>query len=118
VFPAFLIQIVVVLLVVGLILWAVTQIPMDATIARIIRVVVIVCVVIWLLYVLLGIAGTGPVFQRRASLNTENTERIARPLDFLYPSAYCRECARPVRGDTIACPACGAGNPVPIARRM
>jgi hypothetical protein len=59
--PIFLIQIVVALAIVGLILWVVTQIPMDATIARIIRVVVIVCVVIWLLYALLGVAGTGPV---------------------------------------------------------
>jgi hypothetical protein len=55
--PAFLIQIVVCLVVVGLLLWLVTQIPMDPAISRIIRVVVIVCVVIWLLYVLLGITG-------------------------------------------------------------
>jgi hypothetical protein len=59
-FPAFLIQVVVVLIIVGLILWVITQIPMDATIARIIRVVVIVCVCIWLLYVLLGVTGSHP----------------------------------------------------------
>jgi hypothetical protein len=58
-FPAFLIQIIVVLIVVGLLLWVVTQIPMDAAIARIIRVVVIVAVCIWLLYVLAGVAGVG-----------------------------------------------------------
>jgi hypothetical protein len=58
-FPAFLIQIIVVLIVVGLLLWVVTQIPMDAAIARIIRVVVIVAVCIWLLYVLVGVAGVG-----------------------------------------------------------
>ena len=59
-FPIFLIQIVIALVIVGLVLWVVTQIPMDAAIARIIRVVVIVCVVIWLLYVVLGMTGSGP----------------------------------------------------------
>lgn len=53
----FLIQIVVALVIVGLLLWVVTQIPMDPAIARIIRVVVIVFVVIWLLYLLVGMFG-------------------------------------------------------------
>lgn len=53
-FPAFLIHIVIVLIVVGLLLWIVQQIPMDATIARIIRVVVVVMVCLWLLSILLG----------------------------------------------------------------
>jgi len=53
-FPGFLIEIIVVLVIVGLILWVIQQIPMDATIARIIRVVVIVCVAVWLLCLLLG----------------------------------------------------------------
>ena len=52
--PIFLIQIIVALVIVGLVLWVVAQIPMDAAIARIIRVVVIAFVVIWLLYVVLG----------------------------------------------------------------
>ena len=56
-FPAALIQIVIVLAICGLLLWAITQFPMYATIARIIRVVVIVAVVIYLLYFLLGMAG-------------------------------------------------------------
>lgn len=56
-FPAFLIQILIVLIIVGLLLWIVQQIPMDATIARIIRVVVVVLVLIWLLYVLVGVVG-------------------------------------------------------------
>jgi len=43
-FSAFLIQVIVVLIIVGLLLWIVQQIPMDATIARIIRVVVVVAV--------------------------------------------------------------------------
>jgi hypothetical protein len=58
-FPGFLIQIVIVLIIVGLLLWIVQQIPMDATIARIIRVVVIVCVCIWLLYFLVGFLPSG-----------------------------------------------------------
>lgn len=49
-----LIYIVVMLVVVGLILWAIQQFPMDPTIARLIRVVVVVFAVIFLLYYLLG----------------------------------------------------------------
>jgi hypothetical protein len=65
-FPAVLLQVVIVLAIVGLILWAVTQIPMDPTIARVIRVVVIVFVFIWLIYLLAGFAGgiSSPVFRR------------------------------------------------------
>ena len=40
-FPALLINVVIVLVIVGLVLWVLSQIPMDPTIARIIRVVVI-----------------------------------------------------------------------------
>ena len=44
------IQLVVVLIVIGLLLWVVeTQLPLDPTIKRIIHVVVIVAVVLWLL---------------------------------------------------------------------
>jgi hypothetical protein len=53
-FPAFLIQLIVVLLIVGLVLWGISQIPMDPTIARIIRVVIIIVVCIWLIYFLVG----------------------------------------------------------------
>lgn len=66
-FPMALFQILIVLIVVGLILWGISQIPMDATIARIIRVVVIVFVAIWLIYLLFGMAGsmsTGTIFHR------------------------------------------------------
>ncbi len=45
------IQLIVVLALVGLALWAVGQFPMDATIMKIIRVVVIVIVVLWVLEV-------------------------------------------------------------------
>ena len=46
-FPVLLLQLVAALVIVGLILWALTQIPMDPTIAKIIRVLVIVCVGVW-----------------------------------------------------------------------
>lgn len=49
-----LISIVVTLIVAGLLLWVVSQIPMDPTIARIIRVVVIVFVVLYLLQIFTG----------------------------------------------------------------
>jgi hypothetical protein len=52
---AALINIVVVLAIVGLILWGVSQIPMDPAIAKVIRVVVIVFVFIYLLYFLVGL---------------------------------------------------------------
>lgn len=42
-------SIIVALVLVGLALWVVGQIPMDPTVARILRVVVIVAVVLWLL---------------------------------------------------------------------
>lgn len=51
-FPAALIQVLIALLVVGVILWGISQIPMDATIARFIGVAVIVIVAIWLIYLL------------------------------------------------------------------
>lgn len=63
----FLLSIVVALVIVGLILWVVQQIPMDPVIARIIRVVVIVAVVLWLLTLLVPMFGTFalPAYPRR-----------------------------------------------------
>jgi hypothetical protein len=59
-----LISIVVALVIIGLLLWVVEQIPMDPTIARIIRVVVIVFAVLYLLSLFSGVFGglslTGP----------------------------------------------------------
>jgi hypothetical protein len=50
-----LIQLVVILIVVGVLLWlAETYIPMDAQIKRIMRIVVIVAVVLWLIGVFVG----------------------------------------------------------------
>ena len=60
-FPVLLLQLVAALVIVGLILWALTQIPMDPTIAKVIRVLVIVVVCVWLVYVLLGMAGSAPI---------------------------------------------------------
>lgn len=60
----FLIEIIVALVIVGLVLWVVQQIPMDPAIAKIIRVVVIVFVVLWLLTVFVPmIGGSWPSFQ-------------------------------------------------------
>lgn len=53
-----LITVIVVLIVVGLLLWLVSQLPIDATIQRIIHVVVIVAVVLWLLQ---AFTGAGPL---------------------------------------------------------
>jgi hypothetical protein len=56
-----LIQLVVILIVVGVLLWAVnTYIPMDARIKQIINAVVIIAIVIWLLFWLLAIVGLVP----------------------------------------------------------
>jgi len=57
--PGFVIEIVVVLVIVGLLLWLLTQFPIDPTLHRIIRAVVIVFVVLWLLYVFIGEFPTG-----------------------------------------------------------
>ena len=46
-----LIQIVIVLIVIGVLLWLVNLIPMQGTIKSILNVVVVICVVLWLLNV-------------------------------------------------------------------
>jgi hypothetical protein len=53
------ISILVALVLVGLALWVVGQIPMDATIRRILHVVVVVLLVLWLLKVF-GLLSGGP----------------------------------------------------------
>ena len=60
-----LIYIVIVLVIVGLALWVLSQIPMDPTIARIIRVVIIVFVCVWLLYWLVGMMPSGSLLPPR-----------------------------------------------------
>lgn len=54
---AFLLEVVVTLIIVGLVLWLLTQIPMDPTIQRVSRAVVIVVACIWLLGILLRMIG-------------------------------------------------------------
>jgi hypothetical protein len=57
-----LIELVVILVVVGVLLWLVeTQIPMDASIKTLIKVVVIVVVVLWLLRLFVGDVPIVPV---------------------------------------------------------
>lgn len=58
-------SIIVALVVVGLILWVVQQLPIDAAIVRIIRVVVIVIVVLWLLSFLMGYGPSTGWYPRR-----------------------------------------------------
>lgn len=64
-FPPFFINLLVVLIVMGLLLWVVSLIPMDPTIKQIIHVVVIVFVCLWLIYVLLGYSNGVPMFPHR-----------------------------------------------------
>ena len=60
-----LVSVLIALLIVGLILWAISQIPMDPLIARIIRVVVVVIVCIWLIYFLAGFLPGGLSYPMR-----------------------------------------------------
>jgi hypothetical protein len=64
-FPYFLVQLLVALIVIGLLLYVVSIIPMDPTIRQIIRVVVIVFVCIWMIYLLMGYFPAGASFPRR-----------------------------------------------------
>jgi len=64
-FPGFLIEILIVLLIVGLILWALGQFPIDPVIARVIRVVIIVVVCIWLIYALASFLPAGGFYPAR-----------------------------------------------------
>ncbi len=56
-FPLPLIEIIVALVIVGIVLWGLTQFPIDPMIAKLIRVLCIVVVAIWVCYILLGLAG-------------------------------------------------------------
>lgn len=59
-FPLPLIEIVVALVIVGIVLWGLTQFPIDPVIAKLIRVLVIVIVAIWICYTLVGLSGGVP----------------------------------------------------------
>jgi hypothetical protein len=54
------IQLIVVLAVVGIILWAIGQLPIDAAVMKLIKVVVIVVLALWVLS-LFGLLPDGPV---------------------------------------------------------
>lgn len=59
--PVTLIWIIFALCIAGLILWVVSQLPLDPLIAKLIRVVVVVVAVIYVLYLLVGLlAGMAP----------------------------------------------------------
>jgi hypothetical protein len=56
-----LIQLVVVLIVIGVLLWLVnTYLPMEARMKQIVNAVVVIAVVLWLLMWLLAVAGLSP----------------------------------------------------------
>jgi uncharacterized membrane protein YwzB len=57
-----LIQIVVALVVAGVLLWALEQFPIDATIAKVIRVIVTVVVILYAVQILLAMAGHRFIF--------------------------------------------------------
>jgi hypothetical protein len=66
--PGELIWVIATLVIVGIVLWGLTQLPIDPAIAKYIRVIVIVIVAIWVVYVLVGMIGSGPhtgVYLRR-----------------------------------------------------
>ena len=60
-----LIGILIILVMAGLILWAVGQFPLDATIARLIKVVVVVVVCLYVLYFLVGFLPSGGLYLPR-----------------------------------------------------
>lgn len=60
--PFPLVPVIVALILAGLILWAITQFPLDATIVKLIRVVVVVCVVLYLINVFFGFGALGGTY--------------------------------------------------------
>jgi hypothetical protein len=63
---ALIIQLLIIAVVLGLVIWLVEQIPGVAPFANIIRVVAIVIFVIYLLYILMGlVGGGGPIHMPR-----------------------------------------------------
>lgn len=60
-----LVNILIILIVVGLLYWIVTQLPLPPPVKQIATVVVVVICVLWLVYLLLPLAGTAPHLQIR-----------------------------------------------------
>ncbi len=63
-FPAALVNIVIALVIVGIILWALSQFSIDPFISKMIRVIVVVVISIWVLYMLAGLLGGAAPFPR------------------------------------------------------
>jgi hypothetical protein len=56
------VQIIVILVVIGVLLWLVnTYVPMDAQVNKILNAVVIIALVLWLLFWILGLVGLVPL---------------------------------------------------------
>ncbi len=63
-FPAPLINLVIGLVIVGILLWALSQFSLDPFISKVIRVIVVVVVSIWALYIIAGLFGGGAYVPR------------------------------------------------------
>ena len=59
-FPGFLIEILIGAIVLGLIFWILSLIPLPDPFGRIVQVVLVVIVAIWLIYILAGLIPSGP----------------------------------------------------------
>jgi len=65
-FPAALINLVIALVVVGILLWALSQFSIDPFISKVIRVIIVVVVSLWAVFVIAGMFGyNGPIFAPR-----------------------------------------------------
>lgn len=62
-FPLPLVEIIIALVVVGIVLWALTQFPIDPAISKLIRVLIIVVVAVWVCYALLNLASVHPALR-------------------------------------------------------
>lgn len=60
-----LLQLIAVLVIVGVILWAMSQFAIDPVIAKIIRVIIVVAITIYVVFWLLGLAGIAPLHFNR-----------------------------------------------------
>jgi hypothetical protein len=56
-------QLVAAVVIVGVVVWGLMQLPMDETFKKVARVILIVALVIWAVYVLLGMIGAQPAFK-------------------------------------------------------
>jgi hypothetical protein len=56
-------QLVAAVVIVGVVVWGLMQLPMDETFKKVARVILIVALVIWAVYVLLGMLGAQPAFK-------------------------------------------------------